>query len=108
MNKTKRRIFTTAIKLFAEKGYDNAGIEEITAVNLPKKPNTIAIIAASPITHTEATLVIPTTEVFSPYVVFAGPPINAATAVATPSPITVLSSPGSSIKSLSIIELNTL
>ena len=32
MNKTKRRIFTTAIKLFAEKGYDNAGIEEITAV----------------------------------------------------------------------------
>lgn len=32
MNKTKRRIFTTAIRLFAEKGYDNAGIEEITAV----------------------------------------------------------------------------
>lgn len=32
MNKTKRRIFTTAIKLFAEKGFDNAGIEEITAV----------------------------------------------------------------------------
>lgn len=32
MNKTKRRIFGTAIKLFAEKGFDNAGIEEITAV----------------------------------------------------------------------------
>ena len=32
MNKTKRRIFTTAIKLFAEKGYENTGIEEITAV----------------------------------------------------------------------------
>ena len=32
MNKTKRRIFQTAIKLFAEKGYDNTGIEEITAV----------------------------------------------------------------------------
>lgn len=32
MNKTKRRIFSTAIKLFAEKGFDNAGIEEITAV----------------------------------------------------------------------------
>ncbi len=32
MNKTKRRIFQTAVKLFAEKGYDNTGIEEITAV----------------------------------------------------------------------------
>lgn len=33
MNKTKRRIFLTAIKLFSEKGFDNAGIEEITAVS---------------------------------------------------------------------------
>lgn len=32
MNRTKRRIFTTAIKLFAEKGYESTGIEEITAV----------------------------------------------------------------------------
>lgn len=32
MNRTKRRIFKTAIKLFAEKGYENTGIEEITAV----------------------------------------------------------------------------
>lgn len=32
MNKTKRRIFQTAVKLFAEKGFDNTGIEEITAV----------------------------------------------------------------------------
>lgn len=32
MNKTKRIIFKTAIKLFAEKGYENTGIEEITAV----------------------------------------------------------------------------
>lgn len=32
MNKTKRILFKTAIKLFAEKGYDNTGIEEITAV----------------------------------------------------------------------------
>ena len=78
----------------------NMKIEDITAVNLPKKPNTIAIIAASPITHTEATLVIPTTEVFSPYVVFAGPPINPAKNVATPSPNNVLSNPGSLIKSL--------
>ena len=32
MNKTKRKIFQTAVKLFAEKGYENTGIEEITAV----------------------------------------------------------------------------
>ena len=31
MNKTKRRIFNTAIRVFSEKGYDNASIEEITA-----------------------------------------------------------------------------
>ena len=32
MNKTKRILFKTAIKLFAEKGYENTGIEEITSV----------------------------------------------------------------------------
>jgi AcrR family transcriptional regulator len=32
MNKTKRKIFNTAIKLFSQKGYDNASTEEITAV----------------------------------------------------------------------------
>lgn len=32
MNKTKRKIFQIAIKLFSEKGYDNTSIEEITAV----------------------------------------------------------------------------
>ena len=32
MNRTKNRIFKTAIKLFAQKGFDNTGIEEITAV----------------------------------------------------------------------------
>lgn len=32
MNKTKRRIFNTAIQVFADKGYDNASIEEITAI----------------------------------------------------------------------------
>lgn len=32
MNKTKRKIFETAIKLFAEKGYDATSIEEITSV----------------------------------------------------------------------------
>lgn len=32
MNRTKRRIFNTAIKIFSEKGYDNASVEEITAI----------------------------------------------------------------------------
>lgn len=32
MNRTKRMIFNTAIKVFSEKGYDNASIEEITAI----------------------------------------------------------------------------
>ena len=32
MNKTKRRIFNTAVKLFSDKGYDNARVEEITAI----------------------------------------------------------------------------
>ncbi len=32
MNKTKRRIFDTAMKLFAEKGYSETSVEEITAV----------------------------------------------------------------------------
>lgn len=32
MNKTKRRIFNTAVQIFAEKGYDNTSVEEITAI----------------------------------------------------------------------------
>jgi len=32
MNKTKRKIFETSMKLFSEKGYDATSIEEITAV----------------------------------------------------------------------------
>ena len=31
MNKTKRKIFETSMKLFAEKGYDATSIEDITA-----------------------------------------------------------------------------
>lgn len=31
MNKTKRKIFETAMKLFAEKGYEGTSVEEITA-----------------------------------------------------------------------------
>lgn len=33
MNRTKRKIFECAMKLFAEKGYDSTSIEEITAVS---------------------------------------------------------------------------
>ena len=32
MNKTKRKIFETSMRLFAEKGYDATSIEEITSV----------------------------------------------------------------------------
>ena len=32
MNKTKRKIFDTSMKLFADKGYDATSVEEITAV----------------------------------------------------------------------------
>ena len=31
MNKTKRKIFETSMRLFSEKGYDATSIEEITA-----------------------------------------------------------------------------
>ena len=31
MNRTKRKIFETAMKLFAEKGYEATSVEEITA-----------------------------------------------------------------------------
>lgn len=54
-----------------------------------KKENITAIIAAKKITQTDATLVTAITEVFSPYEVFAGPPIAAEKIVARPSPISV-------------------
>ena len=65
-------------------------------------------MAANPITQTEAIFVIPTTEVFSPYVVFAGPPSNPATIVAIPSPSKVLSNPGSFNKSFPTIALSAV
>ena len=32
MNRTKRKIFETSMKLFAEKGYDATSVEEITSI----------------------------------------------------------------------------
>ena len=32
VNKTKRKIFNAAIELFSEKGYDNATVDDITAI----------------------------------------------------------------------------
>lgn len=32
MNRTKRRIFNTAVEMFAKKGYDSTSVEEITAI----------------------------------------------------------------------------
>lgn len=32
MNRTKRRIFNTAVEIFAKKGYDSTSVEEITAI----------------------------------------------------------------------------
>ena len=71
------------------------GIVRMSAVNLPKKLNPIAISAALRMTDTDAIRVNPTTPVFSPYVVLAGPPRKADTAVATPSPMSVRCKPGS-------------
>ena len=43
MNKTKRKIFETSMKLFAEKGYDATSIEEITAtVGITVTENTVS------------------------------------------------------------------
>ena len=66
------------------------------------------MMAAFRITLTEAILVKPITPVFSPYVVLAGPPKNADTAVAIPSPDNVRDKPGSFKKFLFVILLNTV
>ena len=84
------------------------GIVANICVILPKNEIIIVIIAANPITHTDATLVIPTTDVFSPYVVLAGPPISPDVNVAKPSPSKVLSNPGSLSKFLPIMLLNAI
>ena len=44
MNRTKRKIFETSMKLFAEKGYDATSIEEITSVVGVAKGTTIFLV----------------------------------------------------------------
>ena len=41
MNRTKRKIFNVAMKLFSEKGYDATSVEEITAITGIAKRNTL-------------------------------------------------------------------
>ena len=74
------------------------GIEPITAANFGEKLRMIAYTAAMRITLGSCTFDSSNTPVFSPYVVFAGPPMAPANAVASPSPIKVRCRPGSSIK----------
>ena len=83
------------------------GIVCTSAVNFPINHKQKAVTAAPPITHTEATLVKPITPVFSPYVVLAGPPMNPAQNVATPSPISVRCNPGLFVKSRPTIDPKT-
>ncbi len=64
-------------------------------MNILQNDSAIAIIAAPPVTQTLPTFVIPTTDVFSPYDVLAGPPSKPATEVAIPSPSSVRCKPGS-------------
>ena len=71
----------------------------MTAPNFWQNDSTNAMTAAPPITHTLYTFVIAITPMFSPYVVFGGPPHTAAHAVARPSPTSVRCKPGSFKKS---------
>jgi len=60
-----------------------------------KKDMAMAMTAAPPMTQTLKTRVMAMTPMFSPYVVFGGPPSRPETAVATPSPASDRWSPGS-------------
>ena len=66
------------------------GIELINAANFGEKDKIIAKYAANLTTLGSYTFDNANTPVFSPYVVFAGPPNNPANEVARPSPIKVL------------------
>ena len=72
-------------------------------MNGAKNEIKIAIIAVVKIVYTDAFLEIATQPIDSPYVVLGQPPKNAPANEPTPSPRSVLSSPGSSNKSFPII-----
>ncbi len=71
------------------------GIEPMSAATIGKNEIVQAKIAAIRITLGSYTLVSASTPVFSPYVVFAGPPKSEARVVARPSPMRVRCRPGS-------------
>src|SRR5699024_4605692 len=83
------------------------GMDEMSAANFPKKDKMIAMAAAIPIIHVEYTLVIASTPMFSPYVVFGVEPTKLEIMVAIPFPNKERSRPGSFVKSLLTILLVT-
>ncbi len=62
------------------------GIVPTKAISFPEKDSKAANTAAPPITHTLKTRVKTSTPIFSPYVVFGGPPIRDEISVPKPSP----------------------
>ena len=84
------------------------GIEASNVENGKKKERTIAMIAVVQIVLMEALPEIATQPTDSPYVVLQAPPKKAPAMEPTPSPRSVLCKPGSSNKSLPIIELKFL
>lgn len=72
----------------------DVGIVAIIAIVLPENDKSIAIMAAPSITNTLYTRVIANTPMFSPYVVFGGPPISALINVPIPSPSNERCNPG--------------
>ena len=81
-----------------------AGIRPMRQANLGQNDSRMAKKAAKRMTAGSKTLVRFSTPVFSPYVVLAGAPKSEASAVASPSPISVRCSPGSFRKSFPTVE----
>lgn len=80
------------------------GIDEMKAINGDRKEIKMHSIAVARMVAVLAFLVMATHATLSPYVVFGHPPKKAPIIEPTPSPRRVLCKPGSSSKSLSIIE----
>ena len=86
----------------------HAGIVSRNVAKGPTNARMIAAIAVTKIVIVEALPEIATVPMDSPYVVFGHPPKNAPAIEPTPSPKSVLCNPGSSSKSVPIIELKFL